>query len=83
MNIEKMREEASAAFKKWEPSGNPAAGVSAHLAAKAAYIAAWIESRAAIEVDLEPDEPADDGAAYLHQDFVKSRIQVHCLKVKS
>jgi len=29
---------------------------------------------ASVVVDLEPDEPADEGAAYLHQDFVKSRI---------
>lgn len=29
---------------------------------------------ASVVVDLEPDEPADEGAAYLHQDFVKARI---------
>ena len=42
----------------------------------------WQASRAAIEVDLEPDEPADEGAAYLHQDFVKARIESLGLKVK-
>lgn len=27
-----------------------------------------------VVVDLVPDEPADEGAAYLHEDFVKARI---------
>lgn len=29
---------------------------------------------ASVVVDLEPDEPEDEGAAYLHVDFVKARI---------
>lgn len=32
------------------------------------------DGAASVVVDLEPDEPADEGAAYLHIDFVKSRI---------
>lgn len=43
---------------------------------------AWKASRECLVIDLEPDEPADEGAAYLHQDFVKERIQSLGLKVK-
>ncbi len=32
------------------------------------------DGQASVVVDLEPDEPADEGAAYLHKDFVKARI---------
>lgn len=43
---------------------------------------AWQASRECLVIDLEPDDPADEGAAYLHQDFVKERIQSLGLKVK-
>lgn len=42
---------------------------------------AWQASREAVVVDIEPDEPADEGAAYLHEDFVRSRIEAQGLKV--
>lgn len=42
----------------------------------------WQASRECLVIDLEPDDPADEGAAYLHQDFVKERIQSLGLKVK-
>ena len=41
----------------------------------------WKNSREAVVVDIEPDEPADEGAAYLHEDFVRSRIEAQGLKV--
>lgn len=43
---------------------------------------AWQASRECLVIDLDPDESADDGATYLHQDFVKDRIQSFGLKVK-
>ena len=42
----------------------------------------WQASRECLVIDLEPDDPEDEGAAYLHQDFVKERIQSLGLKVK-
>lgn len=47
-----------------------------------AHYATWQASRESLVIDLEPDEPADEGAAYLHQDFVKERIEATGLKVK-
>lgn len=38
-------------------------------------------SRESLVIDIEPDEPEDEGAAYLHKDFVKSRIEAAGLKV--
>ncbi|QHJ79377.1 MAG: hypothetical protein [Bacteriophage sp.] len=43
---------------------------------------AWQASRECLVINLEPDDPDDEGAAYLHQDFVKERIQSLGLKVK-
>jgi hypothetical protein len=42
----------------------------------------WQASRQALVIDIEPDEPEDEGAAYLHQDFVRSRIESQGVKCK-
>lgn len=67
-----MREE----FEKWfDESG--------FYKSKETAWSAWEASRECLVIDLDPDESADEGATYLHQDFVKDRIQSFGLKVKS
>ena len=78
MSAEKMRED----FNLWYDSERKKSAPFSTVDIRARCFEAWQASRAAIEVDLERDDPADEGAAYLHQDFVKERIESLGLKVK-